>query len=83
MDLRIKDKDFQFRQTEDLKLEIEALELPISEHIEEMRQRLREAEEERRARQAEARKSQEGTEWTIESILARTKTGREPESGTE
>ena len=34
MDLRIKDQDFQFRQTEDLKLEIEALELPISEHIE-------------------------------------------------
>ena len=39
MDLKIKDKDFQFRQTEALKLEIEALELPISEHIEEMRQR--------------------------------------------
>ena len=39
MDLRIKDKDFQFRQTDELNLDIEALELPISEHIEEMRQR--------------------------------------------
>jgi sec-independent protein translocase protein TatC len=39
VDLRIKDKDFQFQQTDALNLEIEALELPISEHIEEMRQR--------------------------------------------
>lgn len=39
MDFRIKNKDFQFRQTDDLNLETEALELPISEHIEEMRQR--------------------------------------------
>jgi len=39
VDLRIKDKDFQFRQTDELNLDIEALELPISEHIEEMRQR--------------------------------------------
>jgi len=39
VDFRIKNKDFQFRQTDDLNLETEALELPISEHIEEMRQR--------------------------------------------
>lgn len=38
MDLRIKDNDFQFRKT-NLNSETDALELPISEHIEEMRQR--------------------------------------------
>jgi|TARA_B100000768_G_scaffold175893_1_gene187897 sec-independent protein translocase protein TatC len=39
VDLKIKDKDFQFRQTEYLNLGTDTLELPISEHIEEMRQR--------------------------------------------
>jgi sec-independent protein translocase protein TatC len=38
VDLRIKDNDFQFRKT-NLNSETDALELPISEHIEEMRQR--------------------------------------------
>ena len=38
MDLKIKDKDFQFRKR-NLNLDTDALELPISEHIEEMRQR--------------------------------------------
>jgi len=39
VNFKIKDKDFQFRQTESLNLGTDALELPISEHIEEMRQR--------------------------------------------
>jgi sec-independent protein translocase protein TatC len=38
VDLKIKDKDFQFRKR-NLNLDTDALELPISEHIEEMRQR--------------------------------------------
>lgn len=38
MDLKIKDKDFQFRKR-NLNSDTDALELPISEHIEEMRQR--------------------------------------------
>jgi len=39
VNFKIKDKDFQFRQTESLNLGTDVLELPISEHIEEMRQR--------------------------------------------
>jgi len=39
MDLIIQDKDFKFRRTESLELDSEALELPVSEHLEEIRQR--------------------------------------------
>lgn len=39
MDLLIQDKDFKFRKTESLALDSEALELPVSEHLEEIRQR--------------------------------------------
>jgi sec-independent protein translocase protein TatC len=40
MNLIIKDKDFKFRQTEFLELDTQALELPVSEHIDEIRQRV-------------------------------------------
>jgi len=39
VDVIIKDKDFKFRKTESLELFNEALELPVSEHIDEIRQR--------------------------------------------
>lgn len=39
MNLIVKDKDFQFRKSEFVDLDSEALELPISEHIDEIRQR--------------------------------------------
>jgi len=39
MDLIIQDNDFKFRKTESLELDSEALELPVSEHLEEIRQR--------------------------------------------
>lgn len=40
MNLIVKDKDFQFRTTELIDLDSEALELPVSEHIDEIRQRV-------------------------------------------
>jgi len=40
MDLIIQDNDFKFRKTESLELDSEALELPVSEHLEEIRQRV-------------------------------------------
>jgi sec-independent protein translocase protein TatC len=40
VNLIIKDKDFKFRQTEFFEMDSEALELPVSEHIDEIRQRV-------------------------------------------
>lgn len=40
MDLTIKDNDFKFRQIELLEFDSDALELPVSEHIDEIRQRV-------------------------------------------
>jgi sec-independent protein translocase protein TatC len=40
VNLIVKDKDFQFRTTELIDLDSEALELPVSEHIDEIRQRV-------------------------------------------